>query len=1276
MAVRLDSIADKPVRLDTIEQPTRLDSIEPAPTTDYPQLEAYDASLWERIRDSKAARAIAGNYAFLLDPSTPMKRGDDPIIMGLGKVAHMATSYGVGRGLYVPELIFGADLAERVHRGITEYELKPKEKTVGEVTEFVGAIKSAGQLIAPLTGLMKAGETITRVTGGAATFMLRNLSEQTVDKIKKGKPVDRQSLFVETFIGAAFGAAGAGIAKAKGTLEWLKSAARSPAGKRVPLRLWLRAEEARRAFSRPGMTQKTWDKLYKADMERLGKTMYDAHAAKTLRRVPRLTGKTELGSDVTWKTSGYQPLARRGDVRAPVRKGLPSSKVSIKAVTKESLNRINSDSPLAGKESIGGWLSRHKIKRDDKGKFIFFHGTPKDSDVTDALRKGSLLAETEEEAKFFTQRDRDITEDDVVVHELHLHPDEIDGGHFASLRKDVSILTKAIPEPHLFQTTQLMKRVPTPGEIQPPRRVLIPQSTALATAKKWERTKRVVGPSGKVLIPQSTAIEKSAFRKWVTDYSSSRALDIGMPVVPKDPDMAASRLETLNSMAKSQKRHEAKRQAAIDKSTGKPNYLNPWVSSRFMFMDFEERTGVPVYHTVENIFSKSGRASLDGYNLISDSIRLNELAGLTPLDNEHIAKYLFSPETRKDIEVDISPEALTVASRLEDILQGEAAKDVQEMVFRLWDTTGKVPPDVKQYGDPKTILRHGREAKAEGRLKEWIAEQSPWGVRRFYYMSDPMKQDAIDNYMEVMGRSALHAPGTGGEGMPGTFAYEAYVREGEPPIKEGSVVTNILTHVQRVKIANAIADDLNKLYERLGSVDLTERDKRVVKQIMDNVMMRRQPVDAPFEILAQMRRMYWRPTMSYLWRPHTALWRSLRNSLQNYAFGPFAINLKEAGKVGADVAAKWLQGIHLEQYDPEMMKRHEAVFASYVSQRQAYYHEFLLQDTANITKDFSRRGTARKAIAMMEKTGGLYGAVDEYVNRFPIWVTQYQITKRAAADYASGKINKQQFFRRTNLESVQKPQQMLVQDLLSEGRVDDLAEVSANWITEDVNFKYKTPERAGVEQTMAERSLMGIYTFPRGQVELIYRRGIKTMLQGAENKNVNQAYTGASNVIKGLMSSSAASALLYGYAGRRAYETYNALAYTMLDPGTGTMYDLLSWNWEQMMRYNNKEQSLLTTIDNITEAWAKVGETLLIPLSVEIESWYEANNDVAGVTLYRLIRNGVAAKLGIEEKAFNKVTRTQKQAVLHTLLGSYEYPPKEPPTGREGRSGRGGRSSR
>lgn len=1356
MAVRLDSIVDKPVRLDSIEQPVRLDSVETEPDVSKPTgnlipgtlplpeggmgtIGAHEPSAFERLRYSKTAKAVAGHYGFLLDPSAQIKRGEDPIIMGLGKVAQVAASYGVGRALYTPELLFGPDLAERIHRGITEYELKPKEKTVGEVTEFIGALKSAGQLMKPLIGLMPAREATKLITGGGATFMLRNLSEQVVDRIKKGKPVSGTELLVETVIGSAFGAIQAGGRHLSRYYRWFKDVS-GTTGERVPRRLWFRTDEALRAAAE-GMPKAKWDKLYKTDVEQWAKSYADA-----------------VNTSTTWTTKGYKGAAdTTGIVRragagqagrraaAPVVKRLSTiaAKPNIQNVIIHKYSQLLPKKLPSGKphpgitltENLGGLEGRTDIRggaieiadfsshterferavAHEVAHEVLPHITNKYSSAvsisTDIITGARSVSINESatpklvtaakmvkslHSKPVTSYMRDVRaastgwEDVNFGHEAIADAwaiKQIGGRLEATARRvnpegmaladtlfadELTVHTK--PEPNLFQPTQLAKRTATPGVIQPERRVLVPQSTALATAKKWERTKRTVGPSGKVITPQPTAIEKSAFRKWVNDYSSARALDLGVPVVPSDPDMRASRLETLNSLAKAQKRHEAKRAAAIDKSTGKPNYLNPWVSSRFMFMDFEEKTGVPVTHLVENIFSKSGKAGLEGYDLISNSIRLHELSGLTPQDNEHIAKYLFSPDTRKSIENDISPEALTVASRLEDILQGEAAKDVQEMVFRLWDSTGKKPPDVKQYGNPETILKHGRAAKAEGRLKEWIAEQPQWGVRRFYYMTDPMKQDMIDSYMSMMSRSALHAPGTAGEGLPGSFAYEAHARKGKPPIKEGSVVTNILTHVQRVKIANAIADDLNLLYGRLGSVELTERDKRVVKQIMDNVMMRRQPVDAPFEIMAQFRRMYWRPTMSYLWRPHTALWRSLRNSLQNYAFGPFAINVKEAGRITADVAAKRLQGVRLDEYDPEMMKRHEAVFHSYVSQRQAYYREFLLQDTANITRDFSRKGTARKAVAMMEKTGGLYGAVDEYVNRFPIWVTQYQITKQAANDYVNGKINKNQFFRRTNLESVQKPQQMLVQDLLSEGRVDDLAEASANWITEDVNFKYKTPERAGVEQTMAERSLMGIYTFPRGQVELIYRRGVKTLLQGIENKNVNQAYAGAANLVKGMMSSSATSALLYGYVGKRSYETYNALAYTMLDPGTGTVYSLLNWNWEQMMRYSQGEQSLMTTIDNVAEAWAKVGETLLVPLSVEIENWYEANNDKAGVTLYRLIRNGVAKKLGIEEKEFNKVTRTHKQALLHKMIGSYEFVPTKPKA--EGRGARGTRGSR
>jgi len=165
-------------------------------------------------------------------------------------------------------------------------------------------------------------------------------------------------------------------------------------------------------------------------------------------------------------------------------------------VTQEQLNRPNTDD-----ESIGGWLERHKIKRDNTGKFIFYHGTPKVGGASDTLRKGSLLAETKEDAEFYAGRDRDLSPDDIIVHELHLSPDDIEGGHFASLRNDVS--TPISPSPPQGEAGKEVLAQDT-GEITPETEKLLKPSVRPAQMLKKEdrslTTKQGEYTNGKWLI--------------------------------------------------------------------------------------------------------------------------------------------------------------------------------------------------------------------------------------------------------------------------------------------------------------------------------------------------------------------------------------------------------------------------------------------------------------------------------------------------------------------------------------------------------------------------------------------------------------------------------------------------------------------------------------------------------------------------------------------------------------------------------------------------------
>tara|TARA_R100000789_G_C2978533_1_gene142788 strand:+ start:512 stop:850 length:339 start_codon:yes stop_codon:yes gene_type:complete len=109
----------------------------------------------------------------------------------------------------------------------------------------------------------------------------------------------------------------------------------------------------------------------------------------------------------------------------------------------KGLNRYWVDHPFYGKETIGEYLERQKVKQTSSGKFILYHGTPKVGGATNSLWKGTLLEFDEESARHFAQRDRDINSKDIVVHELHLDPDEIDGGVFPSLRMAIDLEVEA-----------------------------------------------------------------------------------------------------------------------------------------------------------------------------------------------------------------------------------------------------------------------------------------------------------------------------------------------------------------------------------------------------------------------------------------------------------------------------------------------------------------------------------------------------------------------------------------------------------------------------------------------------------------------------------------------------------------------------------------------------------------------------------------------------------------------------------------------------------------
>jgi hypothetical protein len=755
-------------------------------------------------------------------------------------------------------------------------------------------------------------------------------------------------------------------------------------------------------------------------------------------------------------------------------------------------------------------------------------------------------------------------------------------------------------------------------------------------------------------------------------------------MLPDDPAMMKRRGDVLDLMRGTQERYGRKNAKKLDAGVEPRNVntLNPYVSARYMWMQIDDRYGVPVWLTADHMYKEVGKGVAAADEAIRSVVQARHTAGITKADDDMIADYLYGDAAvREKLAADMSPNALMLAQKEDELLQGYVANEMKAMIAGRWIDTGKVPGDIKNYipsdaaaeGYTKRVLAEAKAADDAGTLLEHVTTQEPWksglGIRKYYYMSAADKPDIVDDTLYRMGLGVFEAP-PDKTNLPGTYSYDAQPRRGTPKRKTGSTLNNIYNKATRVSAVNRARKDMKILSERLQAVEMSDADKDSLNGMLNNLLRRSSIPKRGFAPAIKVKRAYWTVSFSPLMRPVTAIYRVGRNAGQNFAFAGYGMNMTEATKHAAQLSRA---SGRLHEYDPEMMKRMDAGFAANVSQRKSMWTEFYMQDTAKITQDFNRRALTNKAIGLLEQTGTAYMAVDEF-NRKSIWMTQYQVVKSAMQDYTSGKITADQFYNRTRLDTVARPQQLLMHDLISQGRVDDVAELSADWLTEDTNMKYKTAERSLIEQSPEERVFFGPLTFNRGRLEHGYYRGIKAMMDGYRSGDYHKAYRGASNIVKGVSMSAAVSAAMLYITGKRAYGLLDQFSFGLLDPGTSRISDSATTTFYNMYRYSMKEQSFLDTVDNIAATWSETGEFFLIPFSIEMGNVYESVAGKGDTTVYRTVMNGVAAKLGFDPKEYKTVDRTTREKVVHALTGAYERAGSGKKT--TGRSSRAGRPSR
>jgi hypothetical protein len=570
------------------------------------------------------------------------------------------------------------------------------------------------------------------------------------------------------------------------------------------------------------------------------------------------------------------------------------------------------------------------------------------------------------------------------------------------------------------------------------------------------------------------------------------------------------------------------------------------------------------------------------------------------------------------------------------------------------------------HGYPAQILAEGRAAHAAGKLPEWIAQQPRWGMREFYYMTQPGQRDAVDDWIaSLTGLREVTKPAK----ALGTIPSEAHARvrrKAQP--REGSVVLNSLKHFEKLYTFNAVHDNLKLLYGRLNTVGLTTGDFESLGVHLRNVMGLYVPQSTLGRIASSLKGAFYRGRLSPFIQPGTLAYAMARDSLQAPVIGAISerpLMLARLPLDGLKRVGDVLRGVKpLERIDPQMAQLYARDFQSLVSNKMSIWHEHLMVAAGRISKDFKTPVAAARAAEVLQRSAGLYTMVDE-ASRALLWSRKYQDVKKYATLWLNGTIKLDKFLRKTSLDTLHEAHLLRVTDWLNKARKGDtnaVAELSAlagRWATDGTLGVYKTGLRPTSEQSLLERALTGTIVFPRTVTQQLYYHGVKPMIAGAAAHQWKLAARGAANLVRGVAVTSATGSIAYHIVGQPLYNlAQEVLGYQPVDPGTGSVLKAIESTSLQTSRYMSEQQTLSQTVDNIAETWTTMLERWFVPVAMPVENVLEARRNEAGHTLYRYIRNAVAGALGLKRRAAPKVRRAAYERTMHAVTGRYEYPPK------------------
>lgn len=752
---------------------------------------------------------------------------------------------------------------------------------------------------------------------------------------------------------------------------------------------------------------------------------------------------------------------------------------------------------------------------------------------------------------------------------------------------------------------------------------------------------------------ETKVIRKVARSDAVATQVETYAAEMGGP--PTDAQARADWIKDLTIVARTAGRFERRdiklfTRGQVEVEAGDrqraANALDESSSARYAFGQLEAKTGIQFRQPYVEI----GETTTGVINDVAEKMRgyLTEVgmtprkAALTLAQNDGVATWLYEEDATKkpDLWEKLDEPSKAVAGQMDKILQKEAANEIRELRWRVWDRTGEAPPNA-----PETALEEGRAAKDAGRLREWIATQT-WGTRRYYYMSEAQRRDLVDDALDSLRPPGLQERPARAGRRPKRAVPEAKTRRGPARrARGGSVVHAIQNHWERAAIANATADQLEAFWGNVEAAGLNRSDIQNVRGFVNSAIGRSAPARGIVYFARWLGRQFWR---FHFLSPVRSGWFAMRNLLQNLYAGsqmPVKELSKAAVKLTAGVRNPWLKA----DYAADWKKK--------LTQKRQLHREFLMQEAE------SPKQVRNRALLLMDDLGVAAPLSDE-ANRLLIWPVFHTVAYDAVQAYRAGKITFRQLKARTGLDRVHVTERLMLQRFLAQGNDHAFVSEIAKIKTQNTHGIYATKGRSSWEQTPEGRAFIGLVTYPRLVWEIIYQNGAKPFAQGVQAGNYRMMYRGMTGMIAMIVGSAIAKKILWEVAGRHAYGVIETLTrYTPLNPGVSKMVELLDKANEIAWRAEAEGTPILKVADRIVAA-SMMELEICIPLCDVYLNYYETRHDVRGVRLWSLVKKkALKAYTDKEGRAFPKAKRRTMEKWQHMIFGGAERPkrPKKKP---------------